>query len=102
MGAAAALVKGVLAFAGSTAGQTAIVAASAAASSEEQRKSASKSASKQRKLLGKVSEPQATPEVGTGARDELRRRAKARLSGRKKTIVTGDLTPATGKKSVLG
>lgn len=54
--------------------------------------------------LPPVEEPLTPPEVsvGTGARDELRRRAKARVSGRRKTIVTGDLTPPSAKKSVLG
>jgi hypothetical protein len=77
-------------------------AAAGAAVSEEQRKSASKQASKQRKFFAGQGVKEATPEVGAGARDELRRRAKARLSGRRNTIVTGDLTPPSAKKSVLG
>ena len=41
--------------------------------------------------------------VSGGASDEIRRRQRGRVSGRRKTIVTGELSPTqTGKKTLLG
>ncbi len=36
------------------------------------------------------------------ASGEIQRRQRGRVSGRSKTIVTGELSPQTGKKSLLG
>ncbi len=49
--------------------------------------------------------PQAPPATRiTGqASDEIRRRQRGKVSGRRKTIVTGELSPAqVGKKTLLG
>ena len=41
--------------------------------------------------------------ISGGASDEIRRRQRGRVSGRKNTIVSGDLSPVkTGKKTLLG
>ena len=45
--------------------------------------------------------PPAVPEVGEDVGDEAARRARRR-KGFGQTIVTGDLAPQTGKKSLLG
>lgn len=55
--------------------------------------------------LPPLPEPQATPATRiTGqASDEIRRRQRGKVSGRRKTIVTGELSPAqVGKKTLLG
>lgn len=50
--------------------------------------------------------PDAKPPVERitgGGSDEIRRRQRGRVSGRKNTIVSGDLSPVkTGKKTLLG
>lgn len=41
--------------------------------------------------------------ISGGASDEILRRQRGRVSGRRKTIVTGELSPQqTGKKTLLG
>jgi len=45
--------------------------------------------------------PQAIPETAEESSDETMKRIQ-RASGFKKTILTGKLTPNTGKKTVLG
>lgn len=45
--------------------------------------------------------PQATPERADEP-SEVTRRRRARVSGKRKTIVTGELAPETGKKTLLG
>lgn len=47
--------------------------------------------------------PPPTEKINLKEDDEMRRRRLARLRGRRKTIVTGDLTPEdTGKVNLLG
>lgn len=48
-------------------------------------------------------DPTARLESGLGALEELRKRKFRRsVSGSARTLVTGDLTPSTGKKTLLG
>ena len=52
--------------------------------------------------LPKPAAPPAT-RISGGASDEIRRRQRGRVSGRKDTIVTGELSPTkVGKKTLLG
>jgi len=47
--------------------------------------------------------PTSVPTVGIESQDAIKRRLHKRVSGRARTIVTGDLTPQqVGKKTLLG
>lgn len=47
--------------------------------------------------------PTAVPTIGAESQDVMKRKLHKRVSGRKRTIVTGDLTPEqVGKRTLLG
>jgi hypothetical protein len=48
-----------------------------------------------------VPDPQATPEVAAETEDEAMKKIR-KQSGFENTLVTGNLTPNTGKKKLLG